>query len=146
MYKDKRGQAAMEFLITYGWAILAAIVAIGVLAYFLVSPGRYVPSQCTLNAPFSCNAGTANTSGVTLEIRNGGGETLTLQSIAVTGCGTLDLTTGGGVDVADGALSVQTVSCTLAAGKFKGDITVTYRKAGSSLDQKSTGTIVQVIG
>ena len=31
---NKRGQAAMEFLMTYGWAILAAITAIGVLAYF----------------------------------------------------------------------------------------------------------------
>ena len=29
-----KGQAAMEFLMTYGWAILAGIIAIGVLAYF----------------------------------------------------------------------------------------------------------------
>ena len=36
----KRGQAAMEFLMTYGWAILAAIIAIAALAYFGVfSPG-----------------------------------------------------------------------------------------------------------
>ena len=43
MYK-KKGQAAMEFLMTYGWAILAAVVVIGVLAYFGVfSPGKYFP-------------------------------------------------------------------------------------------------------
>jgi len=30
----KRGQAAMEFLMTYGWAILAAIIVIGVLAIY----------------------------------------------------------------------------------------------------------------
>ena len=28
---NKKGQAAMEFLMTYGWAILAAIIVIGVL-------------------------------------------------------------------------------------------------------------------
>ena len=32
----KKGQAAMEFLMTYGWAILAALIAIGVLVYFKV--------------------------------------------------------------------------------------------------------------
>lgn len=38
----KRGQAAVEFLMTYGWAILAAVIAIGVLAYFGVfSPKSY---------------------------------------------------------------------------------------------------------
>lgn len=31
---NKQGQAAMEFLMTYGWAILAAIIVIGVLASF----------------------------------------------------------------------------------------------------------------
>jgi hypothetical protein len=30
----KKSQAAMEFLMTYGWAILVVLVAIGVLAYF----------------------------------------------------------------------------------------------------------------
>lgn len=38
---DKRGQAIIEFFLTYGWAILAAVIAIGVLAYFGVfSPGN----------------------------------------------------------------------------------------------------------
>ena len=41
---QKRGQAAMEFLMTYGWAILAAIIVIGVLAYFgVLSPDKFLP-------------------------------------------------------------------------------------------------------
>lgn len=44
----KKGQAAMEFIFTYGWAILAAIIAIGVLAYFGVfSPQSYQPQKST---------------------------------------------------------------------------------------------------
>lgn len=40
--KTKKGQAVMEFLMTYGWAILAAIISIAVLAYFgFFNPGRY---------------------------------------------------------------------------------------------------------
>ena len=33
---DKKGQAAMEFLMTYGWAILAAVIVVGVLWYLIV--------------------------------------------------------------------------------------------------------------
>ncbi|MCK5449465.1 hypothetical protein KAI32_01220, partial [Candidatus Pacearchaeota archaeon] len=52
---NKKGQAALEFLMTYGWAILAAVIAIGVLAYFGVfSPGKYLPEICTLTAPLGC--------------------------------------------------------------------------------------------
>jgi hypothetical protein len=41
--KTKKSQAAMEFMLTYGWAILAAIIAIGVLAYFGVfDPNSFV--------------------------------------------------------------------------------------------------------
>ncbi|MEK6879907.1 MAG: hypothetical protein AABY22_09885 [Nanoarchaeota archaeon] len=38
----KQGQAIMEFLMTYGWAILAAIIAIAVLAHFgVLNPETY---------------------------------------------------------------------------------------------------------
>src|ERR1051325_8340737 len=51
--RKQKGQAAMEFLFTYGWAILAAIVAIGALAYFGVfSPGKLSSSAQLLNNPF----------------------------------------------------------------------------------------------
>ena len=32
---NKRGQAALEFLMTYGWAILSAIIVIGALGSYL---------------------------------------------------------------------------------------------------------------
>ncbi len=46
MMKNNKSQATMEFLMTYGWAILAAIIVIGVFAYFGVfSPGKYVVEE-----------------------------------------------------------------------------------------------------
>ncbi len=65
---NKKGQAAMEFLMTYGWAILAAVIVIGVLAYFSVfSPANYIPTSCVLSAPFGCekNQVAATTSQIT---------------------------------------------------------------------------------
>ena len=138
----KKGQAAMEFLMTYGWAILAAIVVIGVLAYFGVfSPSTYVPNQCIVSAPFGCVAGTAAATGVDLEIRNCAGESVTVSSVAVAGCGTAS-SIG---EVADGATATVNVLCNLTGNKFNGDITITYIKSGSALSLTSSGKLVDKI-
>lgn len=42
----RKGQAAMEFLMTYGWAILIVLAAIGALAYCgILSPDRFLPER-----------------------------------------------------------------------------------------------------
>jgi hypothetical protein len=51
----RKAQAAMEFLMTYGWAILVVLVAIGALAYFgVLSPDRFLPEKCTGSSGFEC--------------------------------------------------------------------------------------------
>jgi hypothetical protein len=51
----KKSQAAMEFLMTYGWAILVVLVAIGALAYFgVLNQGSFAPTMCTLPTGLSC--------------------------------------------------------------------------------------------
>lgn len=41
--KSKKSQAAMEFLMTYGWAILVALIVISALAYFgVLNPERFL--------------------------------------------------------------------------------------------------------
>ncbi|HGJ67134.1 TPA: hypothetical protein ENS27_17370 [bacterium] len=44
----RKAQAALEFLMTYGWAIMVVLAAIGALAYFgVLSPSNFLPDQCT---------------------------------------------------------------------------------------------------
>ena len=53
--KTIKSQAALEFIMTYGWAILVVLVAIGALSYFgVLNPGRFLPSRCTLPAGIGC--------------------------------------------------------------------------------------------
>ena len=52
--RTRRGQAAMEFLMTYGWAILIMLVVIAVLFYLGVFTGGSVPKRCILPAGFTC--------------------------------------------------------------------------------------------
>ena len=83
---ERKGQAAMEFLMTYGWAILAAIIAIGVLAYFGVfSPGKLVADTALIAPPFGIDdfiiedVGVADT--VRINIIQNGGSTIRLLNL-----------------------------------------------------------------
>jgi len=53
MAKKKRsGQAALEFLMTYGWAILVVMIVIGGLTYFgVLRPEKFLPTQCGILQP-----------------------------------------------------------------------------------------------
>jgi len=82
----KKGQAAMEFLMTYGWAILVVLAAIGALAYFgVLSPRNILPSSCTVGAGFGCKDTKATSTTMTLTLLNNLGSDLTSASIRFTG-------------------------------------------------------------
>lgn len=90
MFKQqKKGQAAMEFLMTYGWAILVVLAAIGALAYFgVLSPEKLVPERTTFTAPFpSSEAAVVSLSGKTVEVAltNNYGQTVTLLNTGENG-------------------------------------------------------------
>ncbi|MBN2052753.1 hypothetical protein JW756_04585 [Candidatus Woesearchaeota archaeon] len=50
----KKAQAAVEFLATYGWAILATIIAIGALSYFGIINFSAPPTQCSIGMGLDC--------------------------------------------------------------------------------------------
>ena len=152
--QQKKGQAAMEFLMTYGWAILAAIVAIGVLAYFGVfSPGNLTGSSAIVNNPFYASSWQATsgstTTNITLELINNGGDVVIVTNVSVIGTGSSTITCSmnrtGGIAMNPGQLtlfSTSRCSGTLTAGdNYAGDIIIKYYKSGSSLNQTATGTI-----
>ena len=151
MKNFRKSQAAMEFLMTYGWAILVVLVAIGALAYFgVLSPDRFLPARCQLPAGVACSdfrilEGTTPTTGtVDIVLRNGLGFDIGTAAqpvtVSVSGCTVSDTTpntiANGGVE------SYQATSCSIVAGqKFSGDINVSYRNVDSGLDHKIQGTI-----
>jgi len=82
----KKGQAAMEFLMTYGWAILVVLIAIGALAYFgVLNPSRFLPNKCTFSAGVSCGDFILDNSAENLVLRltNNLGETVNIADGAV---------------------------------------------------------------
>ena len=51
----RRGQAALEFLTTYGWALLVILVMVGAIAYFgILKPDTLLPERCQVSPGFTC--------------------------------------------------------------------------------------------
>ncbi len=138
---QKKGQAAMEFLMTYGWAILAAIIAIGVLAYFGVfSPGKYTPDATVVNPPFYATGATINATTIYVEIKNNGGEDVIVTEFGIGGgCG-MDTEHTDPAIAAAGSFIFKT-DCVLTGSTFSGDLTLKYTKGLSQLELTSTGTV-----
>ena len=82
-FKGKKGQAAMEFLMTYGWAILVVLVVIGVLAYFgVLSPSTLLPEKCTFPVSISCSDFTVSSSQIQLILQNGAGRDMSVTRVS----------------------------------------------------------------
>jgi hypothetical protein len=84
--RHKKAQSALEFLMTYGWAILVILAAVGALAYFgVLDPGRYVPDRCISSIGLTC-LGKPNIDAaadtVTFSIANGAGSNIDVDAAA----------------------------------------------------------------
>lgn len=97
----KKGQAAMEFIMTYGWAILIFIAVISTLAYFDVFDSKKgIPSVCTIGPGFGCKDTKATADSIVITLRNGPLRDVTEISFGFDGSA-LDCTTAQSTDPAD---------------------------------------------
>ena len=51
----RKGQAATEFLITYGWAIMGVLIVVSALAYYgIFNTQKYVNDVCDFGTQLYC--------------------------------------------------------------------------------------------
>lgn len=157
----KKGQAAMEFLMTYGWAIIIVLAAIGALAYFgVLSPTKLLPDRTTFQAPIPNvdNAViTASTNSVEVALRNNKGISITLPlqgtltpDSSTTCANAVTTATYNGAAVVANTTQIPNGASFLVAWdcddvvvttgtKFKADMTFAYTNA-------DTGQLIQQVG
>ena len=62
--RSSKGQAAIEFLTTYGWMFMIVLVVSGGLVYFGFTGGKdNIPSSCRFDSIFECKSYFAHESG-----------------------------------------------------------------------------------
>ncbi|MBI3027534.1 hypothetical protein HYY70_05475 [Candidatus Woesearchaeota archaeon] len=140
---NSKAQAAMEFLMTYGWAILVVLAAIAALAYFgVLSPAKFLPEKCILEPGFLCEGHKVETSKITLVLANTvEGKTVTVNSITVGSCSSAFSTEliGGGASTS--FVIGGTCSNGAVKDRYKGDITIGYTEKNTNLTKTMYGSL-----
>src|SRR3990167_6942831 len=151
-----KGQAAMESLMTYGWAILVVLIAVGALAYFgLLSPDKFLSDRCVITpgSGIVCDdyTSSATSQNIRLNLGNALNEAISITGVdanyTVGGVGGTCAALGGAVSLpagtSDNTLTLS--SCTQTSGnkgkKIKGDLAFTYT-VGGGLTRSTVGSVV----
>lgn len=147
---SSKGQAALEFLVTYGWAIMIILIAIGALTYIgFTNPSNLLPDKCTFGNGIICQDSQITTTTLKASIINGMGRTIYGVNVVPDGSSVMSACTVNGV--ASVTLSADTpaeISCTFTAAsrpaagqtkKFK--LKLTYKKTLTGFDQTSLGEV-----
>ncbi|MAF36504.1 hypothetical protein CL622_05300 [archaeon] len=136
---QKRGQVAMEFLMTYGWAIIIILLAVAALWLLGVfSPS--VTTTCQIEAPFTCQDAVISDNSIIINLGTAQTQSATVTSITVNGqaCPTI-------INSALTPNTVTTVKCLGLTLKEKEktaiQITTSYKKKGGGLTHSAEGTI-----
>ena len=138
-----RAQASMEFLMTYGWAILVVLAAIGALAYFgVLSPDKFLPQKCTMSPGIDCAEFKITPTNVVIALRNGLGKSIDVTQIQVGSC-TWEITN---TSFANGDLrtfdSGPICSNGIVGDRYRADITVSYKDRQTGISKTTDGSIV----
>ncbi len=146
----KKAQAAMEFIMTYGWAILVVMVAIGALAYFgVLSPDRFLPERCVFPPGTDCidKAAISSTGEIKLAMRFNLGNSIVLNNVTAKGqdCTQATMTSpAGGTTFANNQLIQITLNCgnPLPAGRFKAEVFINYTNPRTTIEHITAGEVL----
>ena len=138
----------MEFLMTYGWALLVVLAAIAALAYFgVLSPDRFLPEKCFLPSGTPC-LDSKTTTTATMIIQNSLGFGMENISIAMPECDATSPVTTGPATLNNGVQGTYTITCSpvlTSAAKFKGTISLTYINADTDLAHTVSGELIKKV-
>ena len=137
----KKAQAALEFIMTYGWAILVVLVAIGALAYFgVLSPDRFLPNKCTLQAGIACVDNRATTASLTTRITNSLGYDISAITVYAGSCGT----SNAPATLSNGQSATYTIVCAPAltsGSKYNAQFNISYTVTDTGIQHLNAGQI-----
>ena len=141
---QKKSQAALEFIMTYGWAILVVLVAIGALAYFgVLSPDKFLPAKCTLQSGIACVDHKATATTLAIVVRNSLGYDVTVDSVKAQQCTAL----GSQGTLVNGASTPTqyTLTCVNSGSKYNGNVNITFTNTDTSVQHTNQGQVTTKI-
>ncbi|MBT3865708.1 LamG domain-containing protein [Candidatus Woesearchaeota archaeon] len=84
---NKRGQAALEFLMTYGWALAVVLVSLGSLVFYFGFDGSSFASEaCFLGPGLGCSDMVVDEGSISMNVRNSLGKDIISFSVSSDSC------------------------------------------------------------
>jgi len=158
--KRRRGQAAIEFLVTYGWAIMAAMLVIGALTYFgITNPATSLPDKCIFSNAFACKDFILTNDTVRLKVTNTAGQTIygygnpvdITANLTDNNKGCTTNSGGSPIGSLEPDAEMEIICLNPPDSPFNTDekakikITITYRKTPTGYDQVSLGEVYATV-
>jgi len=143
---NKRAQASLEFMTTYGWAIMVTAIALGGLSY-MISTDMFVGNTCYMgSAPISCADYALSLTDLNLKLQNNIGREIREISIECD----YDGNAGTGSEVYPAVVppgSPFEINCTGIPGlndlqKAKVRFSLIYRETEKSFNSSAEGYII----
>ena len=143
----KKAQAAMEFLMTYGWTLLVVLMAGAALVYFdVLNPSKFLPDNCNVQG-FLCTDFQVTPTKISLYLTNNIGDDIQVTEVSVqTSNGSWvsndNLTTNLQIGKAE-TFSVDINST--AEDRFKRALKIKYKTSTSGISHTSIGEITTTV-
>jgi hypothetical protein len=148
----KKAQSAMEYLMTYGWAILIVIiVAAALFALGVFNPATYTQSAPTGFQSFQIPSGgyqLTSAGQLTIQLKNMAGANINITRINATYAGTNVGTTVYSGTIAPGAAYTAVITgmpASAAGSSYSVDVVIAYTNLDTGLAFTSTGKLTGAV-
>ena len=149
--KNTKAQAAIEFLLTYGWAILGVIVVVGALSYFgIFNTQKYTQDLCDFGDQFKCEEYIVHEDGwIAFKVRNNFGVPIEINAVEIKSIYGNNLPCPLLVYVEPGSLA-ELKYCQIDGtfplnDKVKMNIIITFNREDSDNFHNQTGDIIATV-
>lgn len=144
----KKAQAATEFIMTYGWAMLIVVTGMGAFLYLQINPNQIVSPICSFTDTVNCVAHTATENEIKMEIVNMLGQKIEITNVVCT-IQTEDYDSTTTYTLNPGEQKV--INCDIRSGNFqqkqtiKADTNIYYLQDGQVFPKATEGQIIVTI-
>ena len=140
----RKGQSALEFLMTYGWAMMMLMAVVGGLLYVVIPhPKSLTTNKCIFGAAMSCMGVQLSHDYLSVTLRNGVGQSVYNISAKVTMPMNLDCSISNSSLRAEEKLAIQCVNSGVLnlTDDSRINMEIKYRKTRDGYDQVIIGEI-----
>ncbi|MFW5865811.1 MAG: hypothetical protein ACOCU6_01825 [Nanoarchaeota archaeon] len=144
--RSKKGQVALEYMTTYGWALLVIIASIGILAHFgFLNPSKYIPESCEFGEQLQCRDHSLTSDGeLKFRFKNNFEADINVTAINITNKDNA-IKKFSSKEIPKG--EIKKVNATIDTDVINDNVktnlkvTLTFRRTGGTIDHNISGTV-----